>query len=124
MKRCAFCLVAALLAAGFSAQSLAAPPPFAKLTAGQKAKRAALEARRARLKELTGQLRAELKKKPVDQAKIKKLKNQLALERDTARLELLQSLASRPNRQPASRQRLNNAIQKLKERIAKERSGQ
>ena len=135
MKKYGVCVLALLLAAGFSAQSLAAQAPaqpasrpgltqdqIAKRKAGRDANQAAQKARFAQMKSLTGQLRAELKKKPADQARIKYLRDQLDIQRETMRLQILQNMLNNPNIKPAARQRLNSNIQKIKDRIARKQS--
>lgn len=135
MKKSGVCILAILLAAGFSVQALAAPnfPPLKprpgltqaqidKMKADRDAKQAAMLAQRDQMKSLSDQLRAELKKKPADQARIKSLRNQMDLQRDTVHLRMMQDMQNNPSLKPADKQRYNDTIQKIKERIARKQT--
>lgn len=134
MKKYGICVMAVLLAAGFSTQSPAAPnlggsrearpaltpAQIAQYKAARDANRAAMTAQRAQMKGLTDQLRAELKKKPADKNKIQSLINQIDIQRETMQIQQMDSMMKqRPNLTPAQQKRFNDMLQRAKDRLAK-----
>ena len=138
MKKYGICVMAVLLAAGFSTQSIAAPnmggsreammrqrpvltpAQIAQYKAARDANRAAMTAQRAQMNGLTDQLRAEMKKKPADKNKIQSLMNQIDIQRETMQIQQMESMMKqRPNLTPEQQKRFNDMIQKAKDRLAK-----
>jgi len=129
------CVLAALLAVGFSTQGLAAPATsipanapraaltqdqIAKIKADRAANRATMTAQRAQMKSLTDQLRAELKKKPVDRNKVNDLTKQLDIQWDTMQVQQMQMMMDRnPNLKPEQKKRYGDMVQRAKDRLAK-----
>ncbi len=116
--------LAALLVSGFCAEVLAVPPPPTRppLTPAQvskirrSAKPRTLSPQQQEMKQLTDQLRAELKKNPVDQAKIDDLTKQIDDRRNAMQVERMQSMLNNPNLTPQQKQRYNDMLQRMKSR--------
>jgi Spy/CpxP family protein refolding chaperone len=138
MRKYAMGILAVLLAAGFSTQVTAAPATsnpansprpaltqdeIAKRKADREAIRAAMTTQRAQMKNLTDQLRAELKKKPVDKNKVDALTKQIDIQRDTVRVQHMQMIMDHnPNLKPEQKKRYGDMIQKAKDRLAKKQT--
>ena len=91
-----------------------------KMKADRAAKRQAMEARRSQMKGLNDQLRAEMQKKPADKDKIAALMKQIDIQRQTMRIQQMETMIkNRPDMKPADQQRYNDMIQKAKDRLAK-----
>lgn len=120
---------AVILAAFFSLQALAAPAPknpqltpaqTAKINASRKVSRAEMNSQHAQSKVLSDQLRAELKKKPVDQAKVDSLLQQLMAQQEDMQIKQMESMMQqRPNMKAADRQRYKDTLTKMKAHRAK-----
>jgi Spy/CpxP family protein refolding chaperone len=131
MKKFLMGFLAVLLAGGFFTQATAAPATgnavpikerVAKIKADQAARKAAMEAERAPMKALFAQLRAELKKKPVNKNKVNDLNKQIDIQRETVQVKQMQSMMdNNPNLKPEQKKRYGERIQKAKDRLAKKK---
>jgi Spy/CpxP family protein refolding chaperone len=130
MKKYGLFALTVLLAAGLAVQVLAAPPKplpasltpaqAAKMKADQDARRATMTAQRDKMKGLTDQLRAELKKKPVDRNKVNALIKQIDLQQATMQVQQMQMMMDQSsNLRPEQKKRYSDMIQKAKSRLAK-----
>ncbi len=126
MKKILVCL----LGFGLAAQVLAVPPRpnRAPLTPAEIARIKASKADRQRnltpaqqeIHKLTSELRAEMKKKPVDQAKVNSLVSQINTMRDAQQIDQLQSeLDNNKSLTAQQRQRYTDMIKRAKARQPK-----
>jgi Spy/CpxP family protein refolding chaperone len=96
------------------------PEQIAQYKAKREAARAAVNAQRAQTKALTDQLRAEMQKKPADKNKIQNLIRQIDIQRETLRLQQMQTMISqRKNFTPDQQKRYNDMITAEKAHLAK-----
>jgi len=125
MKKKLTYALTALLGLGFAAQVLASPPlpgnrppltpeQIARIKASHQSKKRELTPAQQQMKQLTDQLRAEMRKKPVDREKVNSLVQQINAQRDTARIEQLQTRLNDPSLPPQQKQRYTNMIQRMK----------
>ncbi len=127
MKKILVCL----LGLGFAAQVLAVPPQpsraplseaqIAQIKAQRQARNRTLTPQQQQMQQLNAQLRADLKKKPVDRDKVGSLLKQIDAQRDAVQIENMQSeLDNNKSLTPQQRQRFNEMIQKAKTRQAQQ----
>lgn len=122
--------LSALLGLGFSAQVLAAPPQpigprpteaqLARIRANQPATKRALTPEQKQMRQLTAQLRAELKKKPVDHARVNDLIRQIDAQREAMQIKQMETMMDNPRVSAKQKQRFSEMIQRAKARQAQQ----